>query len=64
MVNKLDKYDTDKLKKAREIILQVYEYNFKTSDPLSARLETILKKIDLVIESYGEKEENCIERGI
>ena len=64
MVNKLDKYDTDKLKQAREIILQVYEYNFKTSDPLSARLETILKKIDLVIEGYGEKEENYFERGI
>ena len=55
MANKLDKYDTDKLKDARKLIYQVYEYNFKSrNDPLSKKLETILKKIDNIIENDGE----------
>ena len=54
MANKLDKYDTDKLKEARKLIYKVYEYNFKPSDSLSKKLETILKKIDNIIENDGE----------
>lgn len=54
MVNKLDKYDTDKLKEARKLIYQVYEYNFKPSDSLSKKLKTILKKVDNIIENDGE----------
>ena len=55
--NKLDKYDTIKLTKARKIIEVVYEYNFKSrKDPLSAKLETVLTKIDHILEEYGEQE--------
>ena len=57
MENKLDNYDTIKLTKARNIIEEVYNYNFKSrKDPLSAKLETILKKIDHIIEEYGVKD--------
>lgn len=55
MANKLDRYDTNKLKEARELINQVYGYNFKPSDSLSKKLETILKKIDNIIENDREK---------
>ena len=57
MQNKLDNYDTIKLDKARTIIGEVYDYNFKSrTDPLSAKLETVLKKIDQILEEYGEQE--------
>ena len=51
MENKLDLYDKNKLKEARNLVRQVYEYNFKSRyDYLSSKLETILKKIDNLIE--------------
>lgn len=57
MRNKLDNYDTIKLTKARNIIDEVYDYNFKSrKDSLSAKLETVLKKIDHILEEYGEEE--------
>ena len=57
MENKLDNYDTIKLKDARNIIMYVYNYNFKSrKDPLSAKLETVLKKIDHILEEYGEQD--------
>ena len=57
MQNSLDNYDTIKLNKARELIYEVYEYNFKSrKDPLSAKLETVLKKIDHILEEYGEQD--------
>lgn len=53
--NKLDNFDTIKLNDARNIINKVYDYNFKSrKDPLSAKLETVLKKIDHILEEYGE----------
>ena len=56
MANKLDRYDTSNLTTARNIIEQIYNYNYKSrSDLLSQKLETILKKIDKVIETYGEE---------
>ena len=56
-MNKLDNFDTVKMQAARDIVDSVYEYNFKSrKDPLSAKLETILKKIDHIIEEYGEKD--------
>ncbi len=56
MANKLDLYDTNKLEEARKLICQVYEYNFKSRyDSLSNKLETILKKIDSLIEDYRER---------
>ena len=55
MANKLDKYDTDKLKEARILIYKVYEYNFTSrSEPLGKKLETILKKMDNIIANDGE----------
>lgn len=51
--NTLGKYDTDKLQKAYVEVLEVYEFNYPS--PLSDRLETILNKINEVIDKYGEK---------
>ena len=51
--NTLDKYDTDKLKKAYVEVLEVYEFNYPS--PLSDRLETILNKINEVVDKYCEK---------
>ena len=43
----LDAYDTEKLLEARKLVLEVYEYNYKSdSDPLTKKLTTILKKMD------------------
>lgn len=57
MTNKLDLYDTKLLKDIRSNIKSIYEYNFKSrEDPLSAKLETVLKKIDHIIDEYGEQE--------
>ena len=55
MANKLDLYDINKLEDARRIIYKVYEYNFKPSEPLSKKLETILKKIDSLIEENNKE---------
>lgn len=57
MQNKIDNYDTIKLNEARNLIGEVYDYNFKSrKDPLSAKLETVLKKIDHILEEYGEQD--------
>ena len=56
-MNNLDNYDTIKMIDARNLIMEVYNYNFKSrKDPLSAKLETVLKKIDHILEEYGEEE--------
>ena len=56
MANFLDKYDTDKVKEARKLIFEVYNYNFvNATDPLGKKLETILKKMDNIIDNYGEE---------
>ena len=51
MANKLDLYDTNKLKEARKLINEVHEYNWFPSTPLTKKLDTILKKLDSVIEN-------------
>ena len=52
--SRLDLYDTNRLQDARSTIKGIYEYNFKSrKDPLTAKLETLLKKIDHIIEEYG-----------
>lgn len=50
MANKLDLYDTNKLKEARKLINEVYEYNWCPSTPLTTKLDTIIRKLDSVIE--------------
>ena len=54
MKNKLDQYDTDKLKEAVKIIEKVYEYNYTPSGSLSNKLLTILNKLNNLIENQGE----------
>lgn len=56
MANKLDLYDTNRLKEARETINKVYEYNWFPSTPLTKKLGTILGKLDKIIEDYGERD--------
>lgn len=57
MQNKLDNFDTIKLNKARKVIAEVCDYNFISNrDPLSAKLKTLLKKLDHIIEEYGEQD--------
>jgi len=51
MANKLDLYDTNKLKEARKLINEVHEYNWLPSTPLTKKLNTILNKLDSVIET-------------
>ena len=54
MTNKLDLYDTNRLKDAIEIIKKVYEYNWFPSTPLTKKLGTVLSKLDKILECYGE----------
>lgn len=51
----LDTYDCEKLQEARNIVYGIYEYNYSEWSPLSKRLETILNKIDYLIDSYYSK---------
>ena len=56
MRNKLDLYDTNRLKEAREIIDKVYEYNWFPSTSLTKKLSTILSKLDKILEDHGEED--------
>ena len=49
MKNNLDEYDMNKFKKARQLILEIYEYNYISSTSLTKRLNTILNKMDDII---------------
>ena len=51
MENKLDEYDINKLKEAKKLILEVYEYNYMPSTSLTKRLDTVLRKVDSIINS-------------
>lgn len=44
----IDEYDKEKLKKALKIIEEVYNYNYGIK-PVSKRLETIMKKLEYII---------------
>lgn len=48
--NTLDEYDVNKLKEAKRLVREVYEYNYKPSDPLSNKLNTVLKKLNTLID--------------
>lgn len=57
MQNKLNKFDAIKLEEARNVIAEVYDYHFKSrKDLLSVKLKTLLKKINHILEEYGEQE--------
>lgn len=53
---KLDLYDTRKLKRAKEMVKEVFEYNYKPSGTLSHKLGTVLRKMDQIIEENGKTE--------
>ena len=54
-MNKLDRYDAQKLLKAKNLIKEVYEYNYTSdSDPLSRKLNTILNKIGKIMKTELE----------
>lgn len=56
MNNKLDLYDTNRLKEAIKIVEKVYEYNYRPSSSLSNKLFTILSKLNKIINDNGEKD--------
>ena len=53
-MNRLDEYDREKLRNARNIINEVADYNYIPSSSLSKRLDTILNKIDWLLEEYNK----------
>lgn len=55
MANKLGLYDANKLIEARKLINQVYEYSYFPSTPLTKKLETIIHKLDHILENEVEE---------
>ncbi len=55
-MNKLDRYDTLKLIEARKIINDIREYNNIISSPLYKKLDTVVKKIDSILDTELEPE--------
>ena len=54
-MNKLDRYDTLKLIEARKIINAIRDYNNScSSSPLYKKLNTIVKKIDSILDTELE----------
>lgn len=53
-MNKLDRYDTLKLIEARKIINAIRDYNNICSSPLYKKLDTIVKKIDSILDTELE----------
>lgn len=49
-----NKYDTNLLQQARELLNKVYELNYDNSKP-TKRLETIISKLENLITEFGEK---------
>lgn len=57
MANKLDEYDTNKLREALRLITEVAEYNFVPSSSLSKKLQTAVNKLQNIIDTEQEKGE-------
>ena len=56
-MNKLDRYDTQKLIEVRKIINGIAEYNYTSeSNPLYKKLMTIVKKIDKILNTELESD--------
>ena len=51
----VDEYDANKLKQARKLLVEVYEFNF-ASHPFAFRLATIISKLDKLIDQFTEHE--------
>lgn len=52
---KIGLYDCGKLQEAKKIICDIYEYYYDENSDVSRRLETILKKIDYLLDSCCSK---------
>lgn len=50
------KYDTELLENAREKLFNVYNANYMPSDRKVRLLETIINKLDRLLEEYHERE--------
>lgn len=50
-----DEYDTKKLKKALVLLNEVYEFNYDSSRK-EKLLDTVIRKLDYVLDQYGYKE--------
>lgn len=50
----VDEYDKQKLEKALQLINEVYNYNYGIQ-PVSNRLETIIKKVEYIIKEANKK---------
>ena len=65
-MNKLDRYDTLKLIEAKKIIDGIREYNNIYSSPLYKKLDTVVRKIDSILDTELEprlqKEYNLLGR--
>lgn len=55
-MNKLDRYDTQKLIEARKIIDGIRDYNNICSSPLYKKLNTVVVKIDSILATELEPE--------
>lgn len=56
-MNKLNRYDAKKLIEARKVISGVADYNYTSdSSPLCRKLNTIMTKIDRLLETELEPE--------
>lgn len=55
-MNKLDRYDALQLQNAKKIIQSVSDYNCLPSSPLYKKLETVSKKLDIILSTETESE--------
>ena len=54
-MNKIDRYDAQKLIKAQKLISEVADYNYTSdSSPVCRKLNTIIAKIDRLLETELE----------
>lgn len=53
-MNKLGRYDALKLQDAIKIITEVYEYNYMPSSSLTKKTETVLSKLEYILNTELE----------
>ena len=55
-MNKLDRYDALKLQNAMQLITEVYEYNYLPSSSLTKKTETVLSKLEHILDTELESD--------
>lgn len=55
MKTELDLYDITKLQEAKKLIYSVYEYNYFPGRALTKKLNTILDKLEDIINQYEKQ---------